>query len=162
MPVGEQAERRVTWNHFSFAPDSRHTLSVLSSWDFRLLGTPCGLWRSVHAGLVTPGEPFPASPEAGEVTTAGGAAVRRGADSQQETRPARRVIILFAPGAQFLAVTAGAARILPSPVGPHAGFPTMMAAPAPQRIDPQPAAEELRKALALRNPHIARTTLGAS
>ena len=81
-----------------------------------------------------PREPLLAFAEAGEVAAAGRATVRRSAQPQQHTRPARGVIILLAPGGKFLAIAARAARIFPGAVLPHAGFPARAAAPAPQGI----------------------------
>src|SRR5215469_14013162 len=83
----------------------------------------------------SPGHPFPAGAETGEITTAGSAAVRGGAEFQQQTRPERRMVVLLAPSGQILPITARASCESPSPGGPDACFPAPTAAPAPQGID---------------------------
>ena len=80
---------------------------------------------------------FLASAEAGEIAAAGGAAVRSRAAAQQDHGPARRMIVLLAPGAQILAIAAGTAGKPPGSVGPNAGSPACAAFAAAQRVDPE-------------------------
>jgi hypothetical protein len=111
---------------------------------------------------VPPRESLLASAEAGEIAAAGRATVRRSAQTQQHTRPAGGVIILLAPGGEFLAIAPRAARIFPCAVLPHTGFPARVAAPAPQRILADQSAKLLPNPVAVRNAYIAGTALRAS
>ena len=107
----------------------------------------------------TPGVFFFAGPETGEITTTCGTAVRRSAATKHDQGPTRRVIILLAPGGQFLTVAARAAREFPSSSGPNASTPTTSASEAAERIDPEEGADLFRKILFMRNPHIASPAL---
>jgi hypothetical protein len=109
-----------------------------------------------------PGEPLLASAKAGEVAAAGRATVRRSAQAQQNARPAGRVIVLLAPGGEFLAIAPRAARIFPCAVLPNTGFPARVATPAPQRILADQSAKLLSNPVAVRNAYIAGTALRAS
>lgn len=106
--------------------------------------------------LGTPGMFFLAGPETGEVTAAGGAAIRRGAEPEHHERPARRVVILLAPGGQLLTVAARAAGVFPGSVGPDAGCPARAAAAATQRINTEEGTKLLGKTLFLRHADISR------
>ena len=90
------------------------------------------LFRHGHR-VVAPAMLFLARAEAREIAAAGRAAIRSGAASQQDHGPARRVIILFAPGAQILAIAARAAGESPGAVGPDAGSPAGAALTAAQK-----------------------------
>lgn len=158
MPVGEQAGLRVTWNHFLFPPRRRSATRFRRRGVFPLFRSRC----SFGASLMPPGETLAARPEAGEIAAARRTTVGCRANSQQEPSPAWRTVVLLAPGGQLLSVAAGAACIFPCAIGPHAGFPTVAATAAPQLRDSQPAAEKLRKVLALGDPHIARSAFWAS
>ena len=83
----------------------------------------------------SPGVLFLTRAETGEIAAAGGAPVGSGAAAQQDYGPAGRVIVLFAPGAQILAVAARAAGEFPGSVGPDAGPPARTAPAAAQRIN---------------------------
>jgi hypothetical protein len=109
-----------------------------------------------------PGEPLLAFTEAGEVAAAGCAPVRRGAQAQQNPRPAGRVIVLLAPGSEFLAIAAPAARIFPCAVLPNAGFPACVATTAPQWILADQSKKLLLNPVAVRNAYIASVAPRAS
>lgn len=109
-----------------------------------------------------PGKPLLAFAEAGEIAAAGRATVRRGAHSQQNARPEGRVIVLLAPGGEFLAIATRTARIFPGSFLPHTGFPARVATPASQGILADQAAQRLREPIAVRNACIAGTALRAN
>jgi len=203
MPVGEQADRRVTWNHFSF-----HVIELPNGTDFRgdslarrrlefiaSAGAARGLAASCriherrpyprHAtgrllGVLrlsetllfrfrrffptdrawlpfSPRIAFLARAETGEIAAARRAAVGSRADTQHDARPGRRMVVMLAPGGQLLPVAARAARVFPGPRSPRAGFPTGLAAPAAQRINPHQPFDIFRKILPLRYTHIPGT-----
>src|SRR5208282_2175345 len=102
---------------------------------------------------------FLAGAETGEIAAAGGAAVRCGAASQHNHGPARRMVVLLAPGSQFLPVTARTPRKFPVPGGPHAGRPAVVTTAAAQRVDSENRAKAFRKILFLRDPDVACATL---
>jgi len=91
--------------------------------------------RRLDLSLMPPGELLFATLKAREIAAAGRASVGSGAHTQHHHCQARGVIILFAPGSEFLPVTSGTSRVLPGPFGPCAGQPTVAAAAAAQRID---------------------------
>lgn len=107
---------------------------------------------SFHASLITPTEAFLAPPEAGEIAAAGGAAVGGGANAQKKPGPARRMVILLAPGGELLAIAAGAVCVLPRALRPRAGLPAMAATAATERINTGDAAEHLRSGSPMRHP----------
>ena len=109
-----------------------------------------------------PGKPLLAFAEAGEIAAAGRATVRRSAQAQQNARPAGRIIVLLAPGGEFLPIAAWTARISPRSVLPHTGFPARVATPASQRILADQAAQRLRDPVSVRNAYVASTALRAS
>ena len=109
-----------------------------------------------------PGEPLLAFTETGEVAAAGRAPVRRGAQAQQNARPAGRVIVLLAPGGEFLAIAARTARIFPCAVLPNTGLPARAATPAPQWILADQSAQLLSKPVTVRHAYIAGAALRAS
>src|SRR5579863_1831214 len=108
-----------------------------------------------------PGEPLLAFAETGEIAAAGRATIRRGAQAQQNARPAGRVIVLLAPGGEFLAIAPRAARIFPVAVFPDAGFPARVATPAPQGILACQPAQLLRDPVAVGYAYIAGTAFRA-
>src|ERR1051326_5377302 len=101
---------------------------------------------------MAPGETLAAGLEAGEIAAAGGATVGRRADAEKKDGPGLGAIILLAPGGQFLAVTARAARELPCAIGPNTGFPTIPAPAAAQRINPHQPLHQFREGLPVREP----------
>jgi len=108
---------------------------------------------------VPPGEFFLAPFEAGEVTAAGDAAVRCGAEPQLQSRPVGRTVVLFAPRGKLLAIAFGAACVFPGGGFPSAGGPAGIAAAAAQREDPDQALEELGQASAVGYTSVTRATL---
>ena len=109
-----------------------------------------------------PGEPLFAFTETGKVAAAGRAPVRSGTQAQQNARPAGRVIVLLAPGGEFLAIAARTARIFPCAVLPNTGLPARAATPAPQWILADQSAKLLSKPVAVRHSYIAGAALRAS
>jgi hypothetical protein len=95
----------------------------------------CSGWLFAADIPGAPGMFFLARAETGEIASAGRAAIRSGATTQQDHCPARGMIILFAPGAQILAITAGTPGKSPRSIGPNAGLPTGAAFAAAQRVD---------------------------
>jgi hypothetical protein len=69
------------------------------------------------------------------------------------------MIILFAPGGQFLAITTGTTGEFPGSGRPYAGSPAASAAPAAQRVNPEKRPDFLAKVLLVRDPNVACSTL---
>ena len=118
-----------------------------------------GLFGHRRSSTVAPTQPFLARAKTGEIAPAGRAPIRSGAAAQHDHRPAWRMVILFAPGGQFLAVTTGTARVFPGSGRPDAGSPAASAAPAAQWVNPEERADFLAKILLVRYPDIACSTL---
>jgi hypothetical protein len=164
MPVGERAIQRVTWNHFFARPAfAQRPVTALLFWSrcsgcvsarrppslivHRGIGFDCR--RRLSAILVTPGELFLTLFEAGEVTAAGDAAVRSGAQPQLQQSPAGRAVVLFAPGGKLLAIALRAARVFPGGGFPSTGGPAGIAAAAAQGANPNQALEPFGYASAM-------------
>jgi hypothetical protein len=111
--------------------------------------------------LVPPGEFFLALLEAGEVAAAGDAAVRSGSEAQLQGGPARRAVMLFAPGGKLLAIAFRAARVFPRGGFPGASGPTVIAAAAAQRANTDQALEPLGHTRAMGHTGIAGAALRA-
>ena len=102
---------------------------------------------------------FLARAEACEITTAGWASIRRGATSKQDHGPARRMVVLLAPGAQILAIASGTAGKSPGSVGPYAGSPASAAFAAAQWIDPEECTDFLQNTRFMGNSNVARSAI---
>lgn len=87
--------------------------------------------------LMTPFEFLKTRAETSEITTASGASIRLRAESQLERHAGRRMVIGGAPGGQLLAIAAWTASIPPRSFLQHAGFPSMAADTAAQRVNPE-------------------------
>ena len=109
----------------------------------------------MSAILVPPSEFFLTALETGEVTAAGDATVRSGAEAQLQCGPARRAVVLLAPGGKLLAIALRAARVFPGGGFPGAGGPAGIAAAAAQGANPDQALEPFGHANAARHMGIA-------
>jgi len=107
---------------------------------------------------VAPTQLLLARPKTGEITAASRAAVRSGAAAEHHHRPARRMIILFAPGSQFLTIATGTAGIFPGSRRPYAGPPAASAAPAAEGVNSEKRPDFFPKVLLVRDPNIACST----
>ena len=159
MPVGEQAAGRSLGTIFYPA---RHTARFARGQLWHLIlrflpgrgassqhdGLRIGkslvwcLHTSFHTHLVMPGETRSPGSEACEVAAASRAAMGSSAETQQESRPARRTIVVRLPPGEFLPVTFGATREHPGPLRPDAGLPSIVAAAAAELRDTQQTLEE--------------------
>jgi hypothetical protein len=127
--IAHPAERRATCCRPSpWAGSEWGGRSVFVVCHFRRLARFRG--RRLGMGSVPPCESLPALPKACEIAAASRAPIGRGAHPQEDKSPTRRVVILLAPGAEFLAVTARTAGVFPCAIRPNAGFPAIAAAPA--------------------------------
>jgi|ERR1700722_13388958 hypothetical protein len=140
MPAGERAVRRVTWNHF-----------LLVSFR-RLFGLVLAFF------VLSPGEALFAGAVAREIATARSTAVRGRAPAQQDSGPQRRMVILLAPGGQFLAIAARATGIFPRSRMPDTGAPTGFAAPATQGIRSEKRLDMLSQTPPMRHAYISCAT----
>ena len=172
MPVGEQAAGRSLGTIFYPArltariasgqlwhliPRFLHGRGLSSHRDLPVCNHL--LWRSrscFGANLVAPGETFLPGFEAGEITTAGRAAMRSRAQAQKESRPARRIVEVLHPGGQFLTVAAWATRVPPGSIRPDAGSPAMVAAAAAKLRNTDPTLQVLAQTVPMGNAHIPR------
>ena len=93
----------------------------------------------------------------GEIAPARRTTVGSGAATEHNDGPARRVIVLFAPGRQILAITSGTTGELPCSRSPHAGAPSCAATTATKRVNSKKRANFLGEILLLRNPDVARS-----
>ena len=109
--------------------------------------------------LVPPGEFFLTSFEAGEVAAAGNTTVRSGAEAQLQSDPARRAVVLFAPGGKLLAIALRAAGVFPGGGFPGASGPAGIATAATQRANPDQTFEPLGHASAVGHTGITRAAL---
>lgn len=147
MPVGERVDRRVTWNHFFLG------LAPLVFGSGRLFT------RNLYLVAPPPGEPFFARPEACKVASARPASIRRRAQTQHEYGPLGWMIILLAPGCQFLPIAARAAGEFPGAGGPHTGSPASFATPATQRVNPEEGEDPFAKMFRTGNARIPSAAL---
>ena len=115
----------------------------------------------LRASPMTPTEAFLAPPEAGEIAAARRTAVGCGPQPQKQRYPAPRIIVLFAPGGEFLAVAARAARVSPCALRPNTGLPAIAATAATQGINADDAAQHLRYVSPMRYTRFAATAFRA-
>ena len=167
MPVGKRAVQRVTWNHFCAsrlraAPDGNPSFRLVIPRvrpPYLRIGFHLRLRRGTF--LAPPGKLFLALFEAREIAAARRATVGRRAQAQLDYCPTRRVVVVFAPGGEFLAIAFGAARVSPGGRMPDAGYPASLAAPAAERAGAVNSAKPLAEPSAMRYPGVARAAMGA-
>ena len=170
MPVGEQAAGRSLGTIFYPARPTaraargqlRHLIPRflygrgLSSHSDLLVRDPLirrsGSCFDTH--LVTPGEIFLPGFEAGEITAARRAAVWSRPETQQNLRPAWRIVEVLHPASQFLPVTARATRVSPGPARPDAGLPALVAAAAAKLRNAYPALQVLAQSVWTGDAHV--------
>lgn len=165
MPVGEQAAGGSLGTIFYPArPTARVARGQLRYLFPRFFhGRGLSSHRGLRSGrsrnncgsnLVSPGETFLQGFEAGEIAATCRAAVSSGAEPQQEPGPSRRIIVVLLPFAQFLPVAAGTPRVPPGTVGPHAGFPSVVAAAAAELRNAHETLQVIAQAVRAGDAHI--------